>query len=514
MTRDSAEAAGAEPERGFTKVEESRRWQSIWMSAARMAAAVIAMAIPIVLVRVLDQTTFGHYKQLFLVANTAIALLTLGMPASLYYFVPRSPRSAHRIHMQSAVLLAVVGVAAGIALAFSGPLLESYFNAPLAPYAVWVGLFTALSIPGMLIPVSPMVDRRARLAATLVASLDIVRALLIVAVAVLTRDLMAILVAASTIALLRVASLVSYLRWRRRREPPAAAEPGLMRKQLAYALPFAAAALVGLTREQLHAYYVAASFSAAQFAVYAVATLNIPLIGLFTRTVGEVVILANAQAFAADRKAEMRRVWHRATYSLALALLPIFVISEVFATDLITVFFGAAYAGAAPIFRVYIFIVPLSILLASPMLRATADLKVMIAADATALLVTIATLVLLVGPLGPLGAVASLVTGKFAFMLFASRRTASRLELGAKEFLPWGGLLLLTALAGVTAGGASLLTSSFGALGRLLVGGGAAGVAYAAVALFTGLVPEPERVLLRNMLRGRREYESPPEDPA
>ncbi|MFQ5745719.1 MAG: lipopolysaccharide biosynthesis protein [Gemmatimonadota bacterium] len=512
MTRESAGTAGPEPGRGFARVEASRRWQSIWMSAARMTAAVIAMAIPIVLVRVLDQTTFGHYKQLFLVANTALALLTLGMPASLYYFVPRSPKAAQRIHVQSALLLGVVGVGAGVALAFSGPLLERYFHAPLRPYALWIGLFTALSIPGMLIPVSPMVDRRARLAATLTASLDILRALLLVSVAVITRDLVAILVAACTIAFLRVASLVTYLGWRGRREPGERREPGLLRKQLGYALPFAAAAFVGLIREKLHAYYVAASFSAAEFAVYAIATLNIPLIGLFTRTVGEVVILANAENYAADRKEEMRRVWHRATYSLALVLLPIFVICEVFASDLITVLFGPSYAGAAPIFRVYILIVPLSILLASPMLRATADLKVMFAADSTALLITILTLVLLVGTLGPLGAVTSLVAGKAAFMLFASRRTAARLELGAREFLPWKGLFLVLALAAGAAFGGLALTSRLGPAARLLVGGGLAGAAYLSVALATGLVPEPERALLRRALRGRRGHAGPRDD--
>ncbi len=42
---------------------------------------------------------------------------------------------------------------------------------------------------------------------------------------------------------------------------------------------------------KIHAYYVAATFSAAQFAIYAVATLDIPLIGQFSRTVGEVIIL-------------------------------------------------------------------------------------------------------------------------------------------------------------------------------------------------------------------------------
>lgn len=482
------------------QVEESRRLQSILMTLARMAAAAFTMAIPIVLARVLDQTTFGYYKQLFLIAMTAGGLLTLGIPGSLYYFVPRSPQNGQRYQVQSLVILSLLGVAGGMAILLGAPLIERLFNgAPLAPYLPWIALFTALSMPAELIPVSPMVDRRARLAATLVTLLDLARALLLVFVALITRDITAIIIAATIVVALKLTSVIVYLGWRRKRSP-VSREKGLLRSQLAYALPFAGTAVIGLMRNKLHAFFVAANFSAAEFAVYAVATLSIPLIGQFTQTVGEVVVLENSKNFEAGRRDEMRHIWHRATYSLALVLIPIYVVGVVFAQDIMVTLFGAQYATAAPIFRIYMTLIPLSLLLASPMLRATADLRLMLAADIISLAVAVISLVLLIGPLGPAGAILSLVLARATFIGLASRRTALRLGLSPVNFLPWRGLFLMGLLATATCFVAMIATRDLPVVLRLFAGGTLAFASYAGIAMASGLVPATERELIGDML--------------
>lgn len=486
---------------GIAKVEESRRLQSIWLTVARMTAAVFTMAIPMVLTRVLDQTTFGYYKQLFLIATTVSALLTLGLPGSLYYFVPRSPENGQRYQVQSALMLSVLGLVGGAVIILATPTIQRLFNdAPLAPYLPWIALFTLLSMPAELIPISPMVDRRARLAATLVTGFDLLRAVLLVGAAVITRNLVVIILAATIVVGLKVASVVAYLAWRRRHSPRSRSG-GLLLSQLAYAVPFAGTAVIGMFRNQLHAFFVAAKFSAAEFAVYAVATLSIPLIDQITQTVGEVVILENSKNFAAGRREEARRIWHRATYSLALILIPIYAIGVIFAQDIMVVLFGADYASAAPIFRIYMTIVPLSILLASPMLRATADLRLMLAADVASLGVAIASLLLLIGPLGPTGAITSLVLARAAFIALASKRTARRLELSVVDFLPWRGLAIMAMLAFGTGLAAAALTSDLHVVARMFLGGGLALVGYGGIALATSLVPATERKLIADILR-------------
>ena len=59
---------------------------------ARFASAVVTTVVPLVLARAMPIEEYGTYKQLFLVAVTLTAILPLGIPQSLYYFLPRDPR--------------------------------------------------------------------------------------------------------------------------------------------------------------------------------------------------------------------------------------------------------------------------------------------------------------------------------------------------------------------------------------------------------------------------------------
>lgn len=499
----------------LTSIEASPRIQSLVISGGRVVSSLLAIAIPIVLVRVFDQSTFGVYKQLFLISSTAVMVLTVGLPASLYYFVPRSEGSGRQYHVQSALLLCVLGAVGAAALLAGRPLLERAMGASIGPFVAWIALFTGLSVPAALLPVSPMVDRRAHLAALFVAGFDVLKSITLVSVALVWRALTPVLVAACGIMALQVIVLGIYLVSVREARKEGF-RTGRLRQQLAYALPFGLTALIGLARDQAHAYYVAAQFSSAQFAIYAVATLNIPFIGQLSRTVSEVVILENSEHFKDGRIGEMQRVWHRATHVLALMIFPIFMVGEVFAHEVVRMLFGPAYMEAVPILRVYLTLLPVSILLASPMLRATGDLGVMVLADIASLVTALAVLFLLAGPLGPIGAVTSLVAGKAVFAGLSSRRTAQRMEMGVRDFLRWGLLLRVLVLAALAAVGGWAATSWWPApaLVRFGLGASVALAIFALIAWNSRLLPPTEKELVLRLLRRRSGTREPSGDVA
>jgi O-antigen/teichoic acid export membrane protein len=473
---------------------------SLIVTAARALAALVSIAVPLVLVRVFDQTVYGQYKELFLIAGTAVPLLTLGVPTSVYYFAPRRPAQAQRLLLQSVLVLAGLGIGGAVVLLSLGAALQRFFHAPLATYIPWVAVLVALSVPASLLPVAPMVDRRSRLVALLLAGFGCVQAIALILGALWGRDLSLLLAAACVGMALQAAALVAYLVWRGR-AGAAPAVPGALREQLAYALPFAAAALLGLFRDRLHAFYVGATMTAAQFAVYAVGLIELPIVDLLTQTVGEVVVLENSAHFSTGRLAEARATWERASVALATILLPLFAVAEVFAPEAITVLFGAGYAGAVSVFRINLLLVPLAILLASPLLRATADLRVMLAADVASLVVAMAALVPMVRMFGPAGAVGSLVAGFATFSAIASRRNAARLGLRFATFLPWRQLGGLLVAAGGCAGLARLVVDTVSPPWRLGLGPALAIALYGAVLWWTGLVPAADRIWVRALLR-------------
>src|SRR4028118_890410 len=83
---EGSEKALGEVER---RKDSSLTVRAAWIMSARTAAFVLSFALPLLLVRRLDQTSFGLYKQVFLLVGTAVNVLPLGFHMSAYYFLPR-----------------------------------------------------------------------------------------------------------------------------------------------------------------------------------------------------------------------------------------------------------------------------------------------------------------------------------------------------------------------------------------------------------------------------------------
>jgi O-antigen/teichoic acid export membrane protein len=481
---------------GLLAVDRSLRLQSLFVTLARALRTLFAIAVPIVLVRVLDQTTFGQYKQIGLLTGTAVAVLTLGIPGSLYYFVPRTPRASQSLIVRSGLLLAVLGVTGGLVVAGAASWLGGLFSAPLPSYRILLALIVAISVPEALTEVVAVVDRRARLAVAAVGVLEALRSALVVGAALWTGDLFFVLVALVAGISLRLLALVGYLAWRRMAHRDER-ERFHTREQLRYSLPFFGAALVGMARDQFHSYFMVTQYAAAQFAIYAIGTMPIPFVDKLTQSVAEVVVIDASKNFGLGRQEEIRRVWWRASYAIALVLVPVFMILQFFATDVISLLYGADYAAAAPLMRVYLCLILLWIPLSSAMLRASASPRTMLVADTLSLLATVATLLAAAAPLGPLGAVLSLVVGNLVFNVVAGFTVAGQLGIGLRDFLPWQRIAGLFAMSAGCSAVAALATSPLVSWLRAFAGPGLAGGLILLVLWLSPLLPESERATLR-----------------
>jgi O-antigen/teichoic acid export membrane protein len=480
------------------EVEESLGVQSLLLTLARLVKTAVAIAVPIVLVRTFDETTWGHYKAIGLISGTALAVLGLGVPASLYYFVPRAPRASQSLLVRSLVLLALAGLCGGAALAVAGGSLERWIDVPLAGgIRLLLAAIVALSVPAALGEVVAVVDRRARLAAAAVSLLELVRSLLIVALAVTTGRLDLVLAAVLAGHGMQLAWTWLYLAWRGGQRPDDRERFATL-AQLRYTLPFFGGAMIALGREQLHAFWVLTQYSAREFGIYAVGTMSIPFIDKLTQSVAEVVVLDAAKRYEEGDLDAIRRVWWRATGAVALALLPVWAAFEVFAPEIIVFITGdEVFRPAARVFRVFVLMLLMAIPLSSALLRASASLQALVLADLASLVATIGVLLLAASPLGAVGAVLSLIAGSFVFNVVAGARIARSLGLGLGRYLQWGRLGGIAAISLAAAGVAALAVAPL-PLALRAVGGPALALTLAALVLWlTPLVTEPERGLVR-----------------
>ena len=260
----------------------------MFLIGGRLFGFAFAFAIPVALIRLLDQTAFGAYRQFFLVAAFLVAVLPVGFDASLFFFIPQDVRRAgHYLAQAMMVSLILGGIAALVLYIWREPLAE-FLNSPLiVRLAPFLAAFILFEVVGKLLEKVVVIEKQAWLAAGVFAGSDLFRAAALILPAVLTRSVVWVAVGASIYGVARFGALIVWMlsQYRGRFNPGRLVVR--FREQATYALPFGAGGVVHNALLRFHSLYVAAAFSPAVFAVYAIGTHEIAPVHIFFRSLFE-----------------------------------------------------------------------------------------------------------------------------------------------------------------------------------------------------------------------------------
>jgi O-antigen/teichoic acid export membrane protein len=404
-----------------------------------------AFGIPIVLVRVLDQQSFGTYKYLFMLAST-LNVLQLGMAESLYYFVPRRIGGSGHVVANGILTLGAIGAALVVVMTAGRHLVAGWAGQPgLAAYLPMLGAFVGLSLTAMPLEIVMVSRQQYRSAATTYAASDVVRASLLALPGLVFRSLTAVMWGAVTFAALRGLTLLVYLS--RSKDGPVTPDRGQWREQFAYACPFAIAVIIETLQLNLHQYVVWAKFDPATFAIYAAGCLQIPVVDLLTTSVGNVMMVRMASEV--ERPAVALQLWHHAVDRLACVLWPLTAALILSARDVIVLLFTARYAASVPIFIVSTLAVALTAVPVDSVLRVYARTRFLIVMNLIRLGVVVGGIGWAIGRFHLLGAIGITVTGLLVAKAVAIWRIADVLETPVTRVLPWSRLARTAVAVGV-----------------------------------------------------------------
>jgi O-antigen/teichoic acid export membrane protein len=415
---------------------------SIFKPALRlMAGRALAFGgtflIPVVLARVFAPEDFGTYKQLLLIFTTLYAVVPLGMAESLYYFLPDDPKRAGAYVANAIAFLGAAGIAA-TALPLIAPANEATAGHLLA-LAAFAGLML-VSAPLEIVMIS---RKEYTTAARTYAVSDLARAALFTIPALITGRLEWLLGGAILFAAMRLILALGYLS--AQLGPSLRPDFAALRTQLAYALPFGGAALLDVAQVTFHQYAVSYRYSAAAFALYSVGCLQIPLVEFLAGPAGNVMMVRMAEL--RDDRAAVRRLWHDMTRKLALVFVPLVVLVELLAGDLIVFLFTPLYAASVPIFRIWCLTTLLPVFQTDAVLRVHARTRFLLALNLLRLLAIAATIGPALQTFGLPGAALVTVATLAVTKGLALLHLRSLLGTGVAALAPWGALTRIVGTA-------------------------------------------------------------------
>jgi O-antigen/teichoic acid export membrane protein len=435
---------------------------------SRLTSAALTFALPLVLVRLLSPDSFGIYKQFFLVAQTLLLIGQIGLTQSLYYFLPRGGAERGSYVTHALFALGALGGLAGMGLYLAAPLLGHALDPQLLQLRLPLALFSGAMLAAAPLEGALTSEGRIRSAALVYVLSDALRAAALITGG-LVGGVLGLFWAAVLVSLLRLAALWALVL--RGTLPTAPPDRARLRTQLAFALPFAGATLLYVGQRYFAQYAVSAGFSAATFALFAVASFHLPVVDIVFTPITEVLMVELGRNFT-------RAAWDDAVEKLASLLFPAACGALLFGPTVLPLLFTEKYAAAVPLFLLATVEIPLWILPVDALLRAAGDTRFLFFFNMGRIVITGACVLGGIKWFGLSGAIGGGILSEGLARVGMLLRGRRFLGVAGREILDWnvlGKLAMAALLACVPAG--VIAQAPWPVAVRLTLGG----VSYAAV---------------------------------
>ena len=424
----------------------SLKTQAGLLAAGRAIGQVLNALVSFVAARQLLQEDFGTFRQIYLLFATLLLITDLGQVESLYYFLPRHPNQAKRLLWRSFNIIAAVQLAVVVLLVlYRGELAAQFKNPQLAELSLLFALFLTFNVCSRPWEVY-LVARQRSAAASLVSALfEIAKAgslLFFLFVRPSVHLMMWALVVVSGL------KLVGFLTFMANEPRDEAEELVPFRRVMAYSSALWLPGAVNVVANQAHQFLVSFSFSPEEFAVYSVACFQLPMLGVLTTSVIEVMLVRITAARARNQQEEVVRVWNAATSQSMLFFIPLVSVLAALSRPLLTVLFTKRFASAAPLFAFLTLSLPLTAIFTNNVLRAYGAMREYTAFYFLRLALSLGLGWLGIHFYGMWGAAISSVLTLYLVTLLQLRTVARLLNVSMGRVLPWGmlGRLLFASL--------------------------------------------------------------------
>ena len=436
--------------------------------------------LPMLLVRCLDEAAFGEYRLLGLVLGT-IALAPLNMPGGLYVFVPRSDAPTKRLYVhQTLLFLGVMGLLCALLVSPWSPLAPETL-APLAKFGVLVPAMVALWVTTQMLDVLPTVDERIPWQAAASLTIGTLRFGLVGTAAWRTHDMVLIVALLFAISALKMLLLITYIhryhgfggRWFDRAR---------FSDQARQVLPLGvASALFGL-RAQADQWIAAALFALTSFSAFSIASLVRSVVDIFRQSVVEAFFPSMSRMQAAGDLRGMLAMNARGNLIVGTLILPLLAFAFCFAEQIITVLFTSAYLEGAPVMRVYLLGLVLSVVEVGSIVLMLRQGAFAIAVNCLMLLLSVLASAAFASHVGLAGAAAGSVLAIWVDRALTLRRISRHTGVPVADLQDWRGLALALGYGVVVSACAwTLVRTEFAAthaLVQLVIGGSVLAAGY------------------------------------
>lgn len=335
---------------------------AVIITTGKMITKLTEIVVSLVLVRFLTKSDYGTYRQVWLVYATISGILLLGIPRSIYYFVPTLPEDRKRTFMfQTIILLSAASLITSVIIFYFSGYIAEYFHNPAAQYYLKIfAIYIFFSLSSSYFSSYLYSERKARLVTMLSMIGSFSFGLCVVLSLIFTRKLEFVFL---SMGIIMGCQYILYLLYAMKKIWPIKIfwDKKMLHEQFKYSMPLGLTSIIWMIGKHIDSLIVAFFVSPEIFAVFAVGAIEIPVFNMLNDSINTVLRVKFAELYKKGDCKELVRIWHSSIKKQALIYFPLFFCLFIFADKFLTLLYTDKYTGSVLFFRIYLFLLPLRV---------------------------------------------------------------------------------------------------------------------------------------------------------
>lgn len=403
---------------------------------SKLILSLNSFFINIILARMLTKELNGSYQQTLLVVNMLSMIFIFGVPTSIYYYFPKlNDREKKGFLIQSVFILIFFGLLTSSVLFFLSDWISLKFNNPILPSilkisCIYLFFFLASSFSDAIF----ITINRHKLMALLTIIFTILHFSSVVIPVCLKKSLHTVFVLLGFVTALKFFICFFVSNKLTSKQTPIFSKL-LFIQQISYIIPLGLNSVIDVLSKELDRTLVSLLFKVEELANYHYGAMEIPLIGILISSITAVLIPELSKFREGKKWEDFAGLFRNATIKTAIIIFPLFGLLMILAPQVFSVLFTDAYLPGVPIFRIYLFMLPIRIVSFQAILFALGKTKTVMFGAILDLLANFTLSVILVGYFGQNGIAMGLVIATICQALFYLYVIKSTIQISWKKLL-------------------------------------------------------------------------------
>ena len=368
-------------------------------------ATVVTLISSMVLARLLTQAELATYRQTLLAYNFAAPVLSLGLSSGLYYFLPNEELRGRAIVVEGLMAMVIMGLIYSIFIAVGGNLLlaKRFSNPEIAKTLIYLVPYPLLTLPAGLLSAVLVVKGKVRQLSVFNVLSNLALGVSVLGACLVWHDPRWLIIAYVLVSLVNGFVAITLML---RAVPTGDWRPQLphLMTMIAYSLPLALASMLGSIALQLDKVIVSSLRPPEEFAIYSIGAVELPLVGIITGAISAVILADMAGLCKNGQKVEAMALFRKGAVLSAMIMFPVTAFLMVYAREFIVLLFSQKYLDSVGIFKIYLGVLPIRIVMYGAALMALNMTRVVLFRSILDLAINAVLSIILVFSLGPYGA--------------------------------------------------------------------------------------------------------------